>query len=175
MKNSDRKKHLKPLILRIDTIFSYVESVILVITLGSMILIAFLQVILRNIFSSGILWGDILLRHLVLWVGFLGASLATKENNHISIDALSRMLNPVWFRRVRIFTNLFSAIICALLVRAAFVFIRDERAAGTTLFLGIPTWIFMIILLTGFISVSIRFLLKVFFPEDRDKIYLKEE
>jgi TRAP-type C4-dicarboxylate transport system permease small subunit len=146
----------------IDRYLSQLETFILVLTLGAMILFAFMQVILRNFFSSGIIWADTFLRHLVLWLCFLGASLATRENKHIRIDALSRLLKPKQKKWVDFFINLFSAFICGLLIRAAYVFIRDERAAETTLFLGIPLWLFMSIILIGFIIITFRFLIKAF-------------
>lgn len=170
MDNSNQRKFLKTFFHRIDEILSRIEFAILVFTLGSMIFIAFLQVVLRNFFASGIIWGDTLLRHLVLWVGFLGASLATRENRHISIDALFRILRPEWKRRVYIITNLFSAIIGGLLVRAAYVFVRDECAAGTTLFLGIPLWLFVSAILIGFIVITFRFLLKAFLSPYSDQL-----
>ena len=145
---------------RIDSGLSRFESALLVLTLVIMIAIAFAQVLLRNFFNSGILWGDTLVRHLVLWVGFLGASLATKENRHINIDALWRVLPEQWQRRTRRLTNLFSACICLLLSRAAYVFVRDELNAGSTLFLNIPAWLFMVIILFGFIVISMRYTLK---------------
>jgi TRAP-type C4-dicarboxylate transport system permease small subunit len=129
-----------------------------------MVVIAFLQVILRNFFSFSILWGDPLLRHLVLWIGFLGASLATREDRHINIDALYRILRPTWQPRVRFVTNLFSAFVSGFLVRAAFVFVRDEFSAQSTLFLGIPLGLFVSIILIGFIVITLRFLLKALFP-----------
>ena len=39
--------------------------------------VGFLQIVLRNFFQTGLLWGDPLMRHAVLWLGCLGASLAT--------------------------------------------------------------------------------------------------
>ena len=140
-----------------------------------MIMIAFIQVILRNFFASGIIWGDTLLRHLVLWVGFLGASLATRENRHINFDVISRMLNPVGQRVIHFITHLFSAFICGLLIRAAYVFIRDERIAGTKLFLEIPIWLFMMIILVGFIIITFRFLLKAFMQLPSHPMIAKEE
>jgi TRAP-type C4-dicarboxylate transport system permease small subunit len=121
---------------------------------------AFLQVILRNFFSYSILWGDIFLRHMVLWVGFLGASLATREKRHINVDVLSRVLSPAKKRWVYLITSLFSTLVCALLSKAAYVFVADERAAGTTIFLNVPLWLFMSIILVGFVSITFRFLLQ---------------
>lgn len=121
---------------------------------------AFVQVILRNFFDYSILWADIFSRHLILWVGFIGASLATYENKHINIDVLSRFLSPKKKQLSTIFTRLFSAIICILLAKASYVFIADERAAGSTLFWGIPVWIFMSIIFIGFVVISFRFILQ---------------
>ena len=54
--------------------------------------LAFLQIFLRNVFTTGLAWGDLVLRNLVLWIGFIGATLATREGKHINIDILSRSL-----------------------------------------------------------------------------------
>lgn len=156
---------------RFDGILARIESAALIFVLSAMVLIAFLQVVLRNFFSYSILWGDVLLRHLVLWIGFLGASLATRENKHINVDVFSRLISQKkrhWVKRV---TNLFSAFICALLSKAAYVFVQDERAAGTTIFLDFPLWIFMLIIFIGFVCITFRFLLQVIEPimNDQDK------
>jgi TRAP-type C4-dicarboxylate transport system permease small subunit len=168
--NIIQKKILVSAFYRIDKILAQIESGILVIIVLCMILIAFFQVILRNFFNIGIIWGDTLLRYFVLWIGFLGASLATRENRHIKIDALSRILKPDWQRRFNLVTNLFSTVICFLLAKAAYVFIQDERAFGTALFLGIPTWLFLCIILIGFIIITFRFFLKLFLPLDKNQL-----
>ena len=148
------------LILRLDRVLSRIESAALITVLAVMVLMAFLQVILRNFFSYSILWGDTFLRHMVLWVGFLGASLATREKKHINVDVLSRILSPEKRRWVNMVTALFSAFVCALLSKAAYVFVLDERSAGTELFLNLPLWIFMVIILIGFAIMTFRFLLQ---------------
>ena len=64
------------------------EGIALVLFLGAMVGVSFLQVILRNVFQSGIDGADVLLRHGVLWVALLGASLATRQARHIRIDII---------------------------------------------------------------------------------------
>ena len=149
-----------------DKYLSHFESALIVVTLGIMIITAFVQVILRNIFNSGILWGDMLVRHLVLWVGFLGAGLATRDNRHISIDALARVLSPAWQRRTQILTNIFATFICILLVKASYTFVKDEFLEGAILLLGIPAWMFMVIILMGFSIITFRFFLKILLPPE---------
>ena len=67
---------------RLDRIIGHLEKVLLSVMLAAMILLAFLQIVLRNFFDTGLPWGDSLVRYLVLWVGFIGAALATNEESH---------------------------------------------------------------------------------------------
>ena len=143
----------------INNIIAKIESVFLITILLSMILLAFLQVILRNFFSTSILWGDTFLRHLVLWIAFIGASLATKENRHINIDALSRSLSKSAKNVTGIIVNFFAATICFFLLKASITFLKYEQESGSTLFKEIPIWIFQIIIAIGFGLMMLRFLL----------------
>jgi len=148
------------LLRRIDDILAKFESFLLILSLSIMVLVSFLQIILRNFFSTGIIWGDVFLRHLVLWVAFLGASLATREERHINIDVLSQILSPAAKRWVKMTTNLFAATVSVFLTRAALVFILDEKQAGSTTFLNLPLWTVVSIIGFGFAVISFRFLLK---------------
>ena len=138
------------------------ESAILVVVLFFMVIFAFLQVVLRNVFDEGILWGDILLRHLVLWVGFLGASLATREKKHINIDLFSRFLSDKGKLISQLVTNLFSVWICFVLAKAGWTFIQDEKMMGTTIFSDVPAWYFQSIIPLGFFLMALRFLMQSF-------------
>jgi len=135
------------------------ETFVLILVLGIMVVFAFLQVVLRNVFNEGILWGDIFLRHLVLWVGFLGASLATREQKHINIDIFSRFISDRGKVVVRAVSNLFSVFICYLLADAGWTFIQDEQMMGSVIFADIPAWYFQIIIPIGFFLMSFRFMI----------------
>ena len=63
-----------------------------VLLLTGLLGLGLLQVIERNVLASGLFWADELMQHMVLWLGFLGASLATREHRHLSIDVLSHFL-----------------------------------------------------------------------------------
>ena len=66
---------------RLDRLIGHIEKLLLSVLLASMIAVAFLQIVLRNFFDTGLPWGDSLVRYLVLWVGFIGAALATREGS----------------------------------------------------------------------------------------------
>jgi C4-dicarboxylate transporter DctQ subunit len=137
-----------------------VETILLVIILSTMVLLAFLQVVLRNLFDQGILWADIFLRHLVLWVGFIGASLATREEKHINIDLFTRFLSTKGKNIIQVVTNLFAFIICILMAEAGWTFVQDEKAMGTILFNNVSAWYFQLIIPIGFFLMAFRFFIK---------------
>jgi TRAP-type C4-dicarboxylate transport system permease small subunit len=142
---------------RVDAIIDRVEQTLISILLSVMILIAFLQIVLRNLFASGFTWGDPLVRNLVLWVGFIGAAIATREGKHISIDVVSQWLPARGKIFIEVIIQLFSFIICGLLTFAAVKFIRNEALMGNITFLGIRAWIPEIILPVTFGLMTLRF------------------
>jgi len=142
---------------RVDEIMARVEQTLLVTFLGFMIGIAFLQILLRNIFSTGLDWGDSLVRNLVLWTGFIGATLATKEGKHINIDVVSRWLPSLGKNVVTLITHLFSFFVCCGLTYAALKFIKNEVQMKNVTFLDIPAWIPEMILPLTFGLMTFRF------------------
>lgn len=136
-----------------------IEEYLLILIVLVMVLLSFTQVVLRNILDEGILWGDTFLRHLVLWVGFIGASLATKEKKHINIDVLTRFMSRTKIRIADIIVNLFASFVSIYLANAGWNFVLEEKDFGTTLFADIPVWYFQIIIPIGFLLMGMRFLL----------------
>lgn len=146
-------------IRKIDHILARVEGILIALILSLMILLSFGQVILRNLFNDGILWGDTFLRQTVLWVGFLGASLAAREKRHISIDFLSHFIPVAWEKALKTLIFALTGLISGVLAWAAWTFVRFEQEGGSTLFLNYPVWIFQVILPYSFMIIAIRFLL----------------
>ena len=142
---------------RVDEAIGRVEQTLLVTFLGFIILLAFLQIILRNFLSTGLDWGDSLVRNLVLWIGFIGATLATKEGKHINIDVVSRGLPFLGKKGIALIIHLFSFCICCGLTYAALKFIKNEVQMGNRTFLDIPAWIPEMILPMTFSLMTFRF------------------
>ena len=148
------------LLHRLDRLLTGVERCLVVLLLSGLLGLGFLQMLWRNLFASGWFWADELLRHVVVWLGVLGASLATHTHKHLSFDVLPQLLPP-WCRPwLALLTNLIAALICLLLCQAAWRFIQDERAAGTMLAFGAATWVVQSIFPYGFLVMAWRFLLQ---------------
>lgn len=134
-----------------------IENLLVSLALFAMIGLAFLQVLLRNFWDSGISWGDPVVRALVLWVGFLGASLATQQKGHIRFDVISKFLPKRLHQGTELIVSLVSAVICILLAKAAYNFMEMEREFGSMLVENIPTWVGLIIIPISFIIMAFRF------------------
>ena len=143
---------------KINDSIAALEEWFLVVIIISMVLLSFLQVVLRNVLGQGILWGDPLLRHLVLWVGFIGASLATRSEKHINMDVFGRLLSSKSKLIVQIIINLFAVSVTWFLTYAAWNFVLEEKKFGDTLFGNLPVWYFQIIIPIGFLLMCLRFL-----------------
>ena len=117
------------------------------------------QILLRDIWHTGISWADPALRVLVLWIALLGAMTATRDGNHIKIDVIPRYLPPVLRSHSARIADLFAALVCALMAWQAIRFVHLEFAEGITLFASVPAWTCELILPLGFGVMAIRFLL----------------
>lgn len=128
-----------------------------------MVILAFAQVVLRH-FGAGLLWGETVLKHLVLWTGFLGAALAAKSEKHFAWEAghlgAPERLKP-WLRLV---SSLCGAAVCALLLRASWVYFLDDRASGSVLMtigsVSVPSYFAAAAIPAGFALVLIHLLFK---------------
>lgn len=138
-----------------------VEDGLLAIMLLTMIIVAVSQILLRNVFETSISWGDPLLRMMVLWVGLLGAMVATRENNHISIDILSRYLSQRANVVSQLITDLFTSFVCAVLAYHGARFVLQDHDANVIAFADIPAWVFELIIPVGFAVISLRYLVRL--------------
>lgn len=140
-------------------ILQAIEDSLLVILLGFMTLLAFSQIVLRNLFDSGIVWADPLLRVMVLWLGLMGALAASRDNKHISIDVLFRILPERYRPYSRFITSLVTTFVCALISWHGARFVHMDYEAATTTFSGLPVWPFELVIPLAFGLIAVRYFL----------------
>ena len=132
---------------------------------GSLLLLLVLvcaQILLRNLFHSGIPHMDIMARYLVLYVTFFGAALAIEEHRHIRIDVVAAFLAPAQIEALRRPLYLIAAGVCMALTWAAMRFWYDDWQY-------VPEherWssVLALIMPFGFGLLSVHFLLGAAFP-----------
>ncbi|HQU72586.1 MAG TPA: TRAP transporter small permease [Calditrichia bacterium] len=142
----------------LDRALAAVENGLIVAIVTLMVGFAFIQIVLR-LWQAQFLWGDIVLRHLVLWVGFIGASLATRDDKHIGINILQRLMKGRWKHLTRALVHIATIVVCLVLVSASYDFVMSEKEFGTVLFDEVPAWMFQIIIPIGFGLIALRLLI----------------
>lgn len=135
------------------------EDALLVLLLTAMILLASTQIVLRNLFDSGFVWIDPLLRVLVLWLGLVGATVATRKNKHIRIDLLSGLFERNTHRLIQAIVGQVSACTCAVVAWYGFGWIRLDYADGITGVGGVPAWMLEVIVPLSFALIGLRYLI----------------
>lgn len=137
------------------------ENAALVILLGSMVLLGVGQIVLRELFETGIFWADELIKLIVLWLAMVGSIAATRDNRHIRIDALSHLLPDKVITAVRLLVDVFAAVVCAVIAWQAWRYLQLEIEYEVTVLIDTPAWLAHIVLPLAFALVSYRFAIDV--------------
>lgn len=137
--------------------FDHVEDYTLVLMLGGLLAVAILQIIMRNLYGRSLAWGDFATQYLVVWAGFLGASVAAREKKHIVIDALALALPAGWKRWIKLITEWFSALICVVLFYSSIKYLQYEYTEGGDILGVFPVWALLTIFPICFGLMVIRF------------------
>ena len=142
------------------------EKALVVSFIALMITFSFLQLTLRLLFHSGIVWLDPALRHMVLWTGLTGAVLASRYARHFAMDALVKFLPDQLHRPLNVCTDMFTIVVAGALFGASRKFIRDEFASGSVAFyignLGVPGGWAGMILPAVFLLIAFHTFLNIF-------------
>jgi len=155
----------------VDKSLMKLEGWLIVTFLSAMILLTFIQVVLRGLYTHAHLgwanslmgqldWSEPLVRLLVLWLTFLGASLLTRENKHIKIDLLTSLVPPRRLPLIGFILSLACILISSIMFIVCADYIKMEMAYGENMFLDFPGWIGQIILPAGFAAILFRFSLR---------------
>ena len=103
----------------------------------------------------GIPGSVVFVQQLTLWIAFLGATLAASGDRLLGMSA-NTFVPPKWAEPVRIFGCGLTAAIGACLCWASYQFVASERSIGTTLALGVPSWVLALVMPLGFLLITLR-------------------
>ncbi|MEE4162900.1 MAG: TRAP transporter small permease [Woeseiaceae bacterium] len=142
---------------RLDTFGRLAENVALVTLLSTMMLLAVGQIVLREVFDTGVIWTDELVKLIVLWLAMVGSIAAARENRHIRIDLLSHLLPPRGIAVIRIVVDLFAAAVSAVIAWHAYRYLQIEIEFEDTVLVDVPAWIAHVIIPLAFGLISYRF------------------
>ncbi len=106
----------------------------------------------RYLFNAPTIWAAEISQLLLLWGTFIAMARALKRDQHIRISALDPFIPEAGKRWLRMFSLVFIALLCLLVVWYGFSIFYDsfERGRSTGTMLNIPNWWIEIVIPLGF-------------------------
>jgi C4-dicarboxylate transporter DctQ subunit len=151
-----------PVLRKLIGAWHWLENFTLYGLTAGLLFLSLLQIWLRNVHSSGLVWGDSALRVMVFWLAMFGAMIATRQRAHIAIDAITHYVSPQKQRLLVVLTSLAAAAVCLVAAWHSYLFVLDEFEYGGTAFANVPAWLCEAIMPLAFAVIGLRLLVSAF-------------
>ncbi len=135
----------------------HAENALTVAALVLMALLPVLELVLRTFFGTGIPGNSGYVQNLTLWVGFLGAMIASRERRHLSLSTGMVSLSPRLDRTTDMLAAAVSAMVACGLSWASFQFVRAEMESPARIGDWLPIWMAEAVLPVAFAVIALRF------------------
>lgn len=143
----------------IEKIISTLESAFLGAGIIACSFILFLDVLLRYIFLTPLYWADELVRYLIIWMVFVGASVLVKKGGHIAVDVLPIFLSPRQKNVLEKIILLMAIAFCLVLFYFSLKHTIGIKQSGQiTSAMEAPMWIMYLAIPVGSFMMAIRWI-----------------
>ena len=126
------------------------------LALALMALLPLAEIVVRPLLTGGIPGSIPFVQHLTLWVAFLGAGIAARQDKLIALATATFIPEGAARRAAQAFAATVGAAVTALLAWSAIDVVAIEMEIGGDIALGIPSWVFQLVLPLAFGVVAVR-------------------
>lgn len=138
---------------------AYFEEGAMAVLLAFMTLLTFLQVVLRYVFNTGILWSLEATVYAFAALVVFGMSYGVRTQSHIAVDLVVSRLPPKAHHVAAILAVGFCLLYCGLMLYGSIVFVDRLAALGNDARdIPMPKWMLTAVMPLGFALLSYRFL-----------------
>lgn len=124
----------------------------------SMAVLYFIEVVLRYLFSRSNAWVEELLRYMMVFITFFGASVAIKYGAHMSVNVIEYIPSNTLKRLVNVFVTLMGIVFSVLILYFSwFLVLRIKGFGQQSPAMQVPMYIPYAIIPLGFLSMFLRF------------------
>jgi tripartite ATP-independent transporter DctM subunit len=135
-----------------------IENALIGSALLAMALFPVLEILLRTFFATGIPGNSGYVQNLTLWIGFIGAAVASREGRHLSLSTGLFTLSGRLGKIMASLSAFVSTAVAAGLFWASFEFVRSELEAPTLIGGWLPLWLAEAVLPFAFTLITLRFI-----------------
>jgi C4-dicarboxylate transporter DctQ subunit len=134
-----------------------VEEVFIALALAFMTLLTFVQVVLRYLFESGLVWSLEATTYTFGWLVVVGMAYGVRTRAHIAADVLTRTLPPAAQRLVAFVALTLSLIYCGLMIYGSWALVAGLESLGhDAQDIPLPRWLLAAVLPAGFGLLALR-------------------
>jgi C4-dicarboxylate transporter DctQ subunit len=134
------------------------EEILIGSLLATSSLILFANVVARYVFNWGVSWADELVRYEIIWMVFIGGSVATRKGIHIGVDILATFSPPKIRSVIHLLINAISLAFCLMLVVTGSDLVTQAKMFGQVApALQIPMWVVQMAIPVGGALMALRF------------------
>lgn len=143
---------------RLERTLSLAEDTFISILLLAASAILFVNVVLRYVFNTGFIWAEEMVRYQIVWLVFVGASVAARKGIHIGVDAVVQIMPAPVQKAVRIAVYLLCIAFCGILLFYGVELMLQTRAFNQrTPAMQAPFWLAQLAIPTGAALMGLRF------------------
>ena len=134
-----------------------VEEGLIALILGAMTLLTFIQVVMRYVFSSGLLWALEATTYMFGWLVLIGISYGVRKRAHIGIDALVQMAPGPAKRTIGLIVVAAALLYAVLMFYGGWVYLDKLHTLGVDAEdIPIQRWILNLCIPIGFALLGYR-------------------
>lgn len=115
------------------------EETAIALMLGLMVMVTFVNVVLRYVFNSSLIWGLEVTLILFAWLVIFGVSYAIKVTAHLGVDAVTNLLPPAPRRALALVAAALSILYAVFLMKGAWDYWAPFAALDQTSGRWFPT------------------------------------
>lgn len=143
---------------KLDLLVSRSEEVLIGVLILAASVILFANVVARYVFNAGFPWAEELVRYQIVWMVFLGASVAARQGIHIGVDLLIKSTPPALSRAIQLLVHAIAIVFCGFLVFYGAELILQTRAFGqVSPAMQLPMWLVQLAIPVGAALMGVRF------------------
>jgi len=138
-------------------------GILTIVLLGIMAVVANLGVFYRYVLIAALPWSEEIPKYCMIWMGFIGASMAIRRNQHIGFNALIERLPSKASLLLRLFGNVLILFFLITLIKWGFFLAFSVGFSSATPMTHIPyIWLLLVVPVAG-ILMAVQLSLKILF------------
>lgn len=127
---------------RIEKYYDKFEEIFLVICMAVMVILVFVQVVMRYVFNDSLSWSEGLARIIFIWMSWIGISFAEKQGEHVKITMVVDRLHGRAKQIVLIIADILTIAILVIVCYYGVIITSKMMVIGTfNSAVHIPNWV----------------------------------